>query len=74
MTQPQLIKKLNKMAEEAGSQAALAKQLGISPSYLSDVLNGLRNPGVSLLAPLGLEAVIEYRSRQAGEPMREERL
>jgi len=63
MTSQQLIKKLNRMAEEEGSQAALAKKLGISPSYLSDVLNGLRSPGVSLLDPLGLEAITEYRPK-----------
>jgi transcriptional regulator with XRE-family HTH domain len=63
MTSQQLIKKLKRMAEGEGSQAALAKKLGISPSYLSDVLHGLRSPGASLLDPLGLEAFTEYRPR-----------
>jgi transcriptional regulator with XRE-family HTH domain len=61
MDREQLIAKLKHLAEKAGSQAALAKELGVSPSYLSDVLNGLRQPGISLLAPLGLESITEYR-------------
>jgi Helix-turn-helix len=61
MDREQLIAKLKQLVEKAGSQAALAKELGVSPSYLSDVLNGLRQPGISLLAPLGLESITEYR-------------
>jgi transcriptional regulator with XRE-family HTH domain len=57
----QLIVKLKDMAESAGSQLALAKQLGISTSYLSDVLNGRQEPSKALLVPLGFERVTFYR-------------
>ena len=33
------IKKLKSMCAEAGSQKAIAKQFGITPAYLSDILN-----------------------------------
>jgi DNA-binding transcriptional regulator YdaS (Cro superfamily) len=61
MTHAQLIDKLKAMAEKLGSQSALARSLGISPAYLSDVLNGRREPGKSVLASLGLVACVEYR-------------
>lgn len=36
------------------SQAQLARDLGVSPAYLSDVLNRRREPGDGILKPLGL--------------------
>ena len=47
----------------AGSQVALAKSLGISPVYISDVLNGRRSPGKTLLKALG------YRRLWVAEPL-----
>lgn len=61
MTHEQLIDKLKDMAGKAGSQLTLAKQLGVSPSYLSDVLNGRREPGKAILCALDLQAITEYR-------------
>lgn len=43
------------------SQKALAAELGITPSYLCDVLQGRREPGPQVLRALGLERVISYR-------------
>lgn len=42
------------------TDAALAKNLKLSPSYLSDVLLGRREPGPKLLAALGLRKVVSY--------------
>ncbi len=44
------------------TQAAFAKQLGISPQYLGDVLNGRREPGGTILHAIGFERVVRYRS------------
>ena len=44
-------------------QRTLAHELGISESYLCDVLKGRKEPGESILEPLGLERVIRYRRR-----------
>jgi transcriptional regulator with XRE-family HTH domain len=45
------------------TQSAVAKELGIMPSYLSDVLKGRREPGPQVLDALGLERVISYRQK-----------
>lgn len=43
------------------SQKALAEELGITPSYLCDVLQRRRDPGPQVLRALGLERVVTYR-------------
>ena len=43
-----------------GSQQAAAKRFGISGAYLSDVLNGRREPGKKLLNALGYRRVVVY--------------
>ena len=43
------------------SQAAWAKEHGISQAYVSDVINRRREPGKAILEALGLERVITYR-------------
>ena len=49
---------------ESASQVDVAKQLGISPQYLSDVLNNRRQPGTAVLDGLGLERVLTYRRKR----------
>lgn len=51
---------LRDKSDGAGSQKALAAQLGVSPQYLGDVLNGKREPGESILEALGLRKVACY--------------
>ena len=53
--------KLRQSANQRGSQRALAKELGVSEAYLSDVINGRRDPGRKILKALGLERVVAYR-------------
>ena len=48
------------MVDERGTQRAVAKYLGVSEIYLSDVLRGKRNPGESILSKLGLQPEIIY--------------
>jgi hypothetical protein len=45
---------------EDSSQAAVAKELGISPQYLNDVLQKRRLIGKKILEALGLERSIVY--------------
>lgn len=40
--------------------SAVARQLGVSPSYLSDVLSGRRAPGPKILETLGLEKITKH--------------
>ena len=44
----------------AGSQAKWARRHGISQTYVTDVLNGRREPGPAMLEVLHLERVLMY--------------
>lgn len=52
--------RLRKLSEKAGGQRALARDLGISPSYLNDVILGRKKPGAKILTALGLERDARY--------------
>jgi len=43
------------------TQITLAKAIGVSVSYLNDVLHGRREPQGKILEYLGLERVVTYR-------------
>jgi len=43
-----------------GSQKAFAESIGISETYLSDVINGRREPGKGFLAAIGYRRVVFY--------------
>jgi DNA-binding transcriptional regulator YdaS (Cro superfamily) len=45
-------------------QKVVAAQLGVSRTYLNDVLQGRRKPGKKILDALGLERVTAYQSRR----------
>lgn len=42
------------------TQAAWAKAHGISPAYVSDVIQGRREPGEKILKALGLKRIVSY--------------
>lgn len=50
------------------TQAALASELGISVTHLSDILNGRRAVGPLVLEALGLERVVSFRPRKSDQP------
>lgn len=60
---------LERRKEKAGSWRALARELGVSAAYMSDVVRGNREPGDSILRPLGLRKVVKiertYEVRRA---------
>lgn len=60
MNRAELSAELRRRAEAAGSQAALAAEIGVSPQHLGDLLAGKREPGPRLLARLGLVRVVSY--------------
>jgi len=51
---------------EGRTQTAVAAELGVSSAYLSDVLNGRKEPGAGILEPLGVERVVTYRRKLNG--------
>ena len=61
MTKAELIRFLLAEVEKAGSQAKLARRLGINKSYLCRVLKGQEAPGKAILEPLGIQEVTDYQ-------------
>lgn len=53
--------------KRAGSLRKYAKEMGINASYVSDMVNGRRNPGPKLLKPLGLKRVVVVEYVPIGE-------
>jgi DNA-binding transcriptional regulator YdaS (Cro superfamily) len=51
------------LKQAAPNQAAWARSHGISPAYVSDVINGRREPGPAILDALGIERVVTYRPK-----------
>lgn len=66
MTKSELLQHLRRLIDEAGTQKDLAVKLGVSPTYLGDVLLGRKEPGKKLLDALGFERVVIYR--KVGQP------
>jgi transcriptional regulator with XRE-family HTH domain len=60
LTLQDVIELIRGEAEKTGSQKELAKKLGVSAQYISDILNGRREPGDAILKPLGLHKVVTY--------------
>lgn len=60
MTKTEFMLFLHDKIREAGDQKTLAKQLGISQGYLSDVLLGRREPADKILTGLGLRRVVTF--------------
>ena len=53
---------------KAGSQSNLAKRCGISAGYMSQIVNGEREPAEILCYLIGIERVVTYRKiRTDGE-------
>jgi len=63
MTTEQLIARLRRECELAGSQFNWASVHGISVAYLSDVLSGRREPGRKLLDAMAVDRVVSYHPR-----------
>ena len=59
MTHAQLIRSLKSQCAES-TLRAVATRLGITASYLSDTINGRRDPGPKLLTGLGLSRRVTY--------------
>jgi DNA-binding transcriptional regulator YdaS (Cro superfamily) len=68
LTEADVRDRVKALARARGGIRALARQLGVSPSYVSDVCNGRRAPGPPFLRALGLHKVTGYQEGQSGEP------
>lgn len=61
MTADAVRNELREEAEYEGSQRALARLIGVSPTLLNDILLSKREPSGKVLEFLGYERVITYR-------------
>ena len=61
MTADAVRDELREESEYEGSQRALARLIGVSPSFLNDILLGKREPVGKVLEFLGYERVVTYR-------------
>lgn len=60
VTTNELMRRLRRDAEAAGSQRALARQIGVSVAYLSDVFRGRRNIGPAIAKHYGLKLTVRF--------------
>lgn len=52
---------LRAACEKAGGQAAWAVRAKVSAAYVSDILQGRRDPGKKVTDALGIKRIVEYR-------------
>lgn len=57
-------REIREACARAGSQAAWAAQIGVSPQHLCDVMNARRDPGPAILGALGLIRRVTYERRR----------
>jgi hypothetical protein len=55
-----VFKRLRAACAAAGGQAAWAARHELSAAYVSEALNGTREPGPRILAALGLKKVVKF--------------
>ena len=60
MTREAVRKKLQQFVNQNGDQKSAASALGVSTTYLSEVLRGTKIPGPKILRPLGIRRVEAY--------------
>lgn len=61
ISQKDLVEKLKLLAQNMGTQSALANKIGISEQYLSDIISKRRDPGAAVLKFLKIEKVNVYK-------------
>lgn len=64
MTEEQVYQLLLGEIKRAGGQRAFAQQIGVTPSYINDVVNRRRLMSDRILAEIGIERVVTYTYRE----------
>lgn len=62
LTIENVIDRLRREIEAAGSQRQFAQKIGVSAAYLNDVMNRKREPGDKILKAINLQKVIVYKA------------
>jgi len=67
ISETEMHQRLELMIENAGGVRLLARRLGVSAAYVSDVRHGKRGPGPKILGPMKLRRVrvvhVSYEER-----------
>lgn len=65
MTEEQVYQRLLAAIEQAGGQRPFAQHIGVTPSYINDIVNKRRLLSERILAVIGVERIVttEYRER-----------
>lgn len=63
VTHAEAIARLRDRCAEAGSQAALARQIGLTKGMISGIINGHFDLTDRVLEAIGLERVVTYQER-----------
>ena len=63
MTKEAVLKVLRKRIAQRGAAAQYARNWGLSPSSLCDILAGRREPNDAVLDALGLVRVVTYKAK-----------
>lgn len=64
MTEDQVYQLLIETIRQAGGQRAFAQRIGVTPSYINDVVNKRRLMSDRILAAIGIERVVTYSYRE----------
>lgn len=67
MTLDKFVEYLHRQAAKCGTKKEYAYQIGVTPQYLNDVLNGSREPGKKILDGAGFERVVSYRRKEQSQ-------
>jgi transcriptional regulator with XRE-family HTH domain len=59
--QEKILKLIRDKIDKTGSQAALAKEIAVTPSYICNVMTGIRPPSKKMLGAVGYEKVETYK-------------
>jgi DNA-binding transcriptional regulator YdaS (Cro superfamily) len=68
LTEKDLLDLIRQGVDQAGNQKTYAKQCGVHPQYLNNVLHGSKSLGPTIRAALGVERVVYYRRQGAHRP------
>lgn len=63
LTREQISDLIRELIKAEGGQGKAATKIGVSSTYLAELLKGTREPGPTILEFFGLEKEVSYRKR-----------
>ena len=70
LTEQEVLERLRTAIKRAGGQRAFAKQAGLTPAYVNDVVHGRRALADKILSTIGVKRTVmysvEYEEQESG--------